>query len=240
MKILQLNTWTGRIKGALLEFIQNNDFDIICLQETVWSDNREMLEHFSVSLDQIKESSNLKYESRAPNWGIHAFDSTVSEGIAILSRYKIVDEAIKTIYGEYQIATSPQTLRDHCYKAQLIKLENGLNIANYHGYWLPSPIGDETTVSTMQKVAQMITNTSGPLIMCGDFNITHASPAMRQLDFLKDLTHEHHIDNTLSGLKFNGKVACDHILVNNQVEVLNFQVLDHIISDHKALIAEIK
>ena len=41
MKILQLNTWTGRIKGALLEFFRKNDFDVICLQEAVWSDNDE-------------------------------------------------------------------------------------------------------------------------------------------------------------------------------------------------------
>lgn len=31
MKILQLNVWTGRIKGALLEFLNSNDFDEICM-----------------------------------------------------------------------------------------------------------------------------------------------------------------------------------------------------------------
>ena len=31
MKILQLNAWTGRIKGALGEFLQKNDYDVICL-----------------------------------------------------------------------------------------------------------------------------------------------------------------------------------------------------------------
>ena len=35
MKILQLNVWTGRIKGALLNFIKSNDLDVICMQEAV-------------------------------------------------------------------------------------------------------------------------------------------------------------------------------------------------------------
>lgn len=239
-KILQLNAWTGRIKGALLDFIANNSFDIICLQEAVWSDNNEMLEHFSASLDQIKEAANLEYESRAANWCVKAFDSIVYEGIAILSRYPITHETIETVHGDYRIANTSQELRDHCYKAQLITLENSLSIVNYHGYWLPTPIGDEVTVSAMQKVANLAKAASGPLVMCGDLNVTHESPAMRELDFLTDLTHEHKIDNTLAGLKFNGKVACDHILVNDQIQVLTFSVLNNIISDHKPLSATIK
>jgi hypothetical protein len=29
MKILQMNVWTGRIKGAIERFLRENDFDII-------------------------------------------------------------------------------------------------------------------------------------------------------------------------------------------------------------------
>ena len=76
-------------------------------------------------------------------------------------------------------------------------------------------------------------------MMCGDFNIIHASPAMRELDFLRDLTEEYGVTNTLSGLKFDGEVACDHILVNDKVTVQNFGVIDKIVSDHKGLVAEI-
>lgn len=240
IKVLQLNAWTGRVKGALLEYFKNNDFDIICLQESVWSKNREMLEHFSVSVDRIKEVSGLEYVSRAANWEINSFNSTIAEGISILSRFPIINETIEIIHNEYKIATTSQELRDHCYKAQLIKLENGLNIVNYHGYWLPDPIGDTTTIHAMKKVAEMAKKSTGPLIMCGDLNVEYNSPAMRELDFLTDLTNTYHIDNTLVGLKFNGKVACDHILINDQVKIQNFIVEEKIISDHKALIAEIE
>lgn len=239
MKILQLNTWTGRVKGALLDFIGENDFDVICLQETVWSENRDMLEHFAASFDQIQEASKLEFSSRAANWSVNAFDSIVSEGIGVLSRCPIASETIELVHGECKVATSSQELWNHGYNAQLIKLENGFNIVNYHGYWLPTPIGDEVTVQAMRKVAKFIKAVDGPLIMCGDLNVIHESPAMRELDFLTDLTAKYNIDNTLSGLKFNGKVACDHILVNDYVKVSDFRVLENIVSDHKALIAEI-
>jgi endonuclease/exonuclease/phosphatase family metal-dependent hydrolase len=91
----------------------------------------------------------------------------------------------------------------------------------------------------MARVASHLRKLSGPLVVCGDFNIIHESIAMRPLDFLTDLTHEHGIKNTLTGLKFNGSVACDHILVNDQVSVKDFQVLDAVVSDHKALMPEI-
>lgn len=85
----------------------------------------------------------------------------------------------------------------------------------------------------------MAKTVTGPLIMCGDLNIVHASPAMRELDFLTDLTEKYHVDNTLVGLKFNGKVACDHILINDALTESNFTVPDIIISDHKPLVAEL-
>jgi len=95
------------------------------------------------------------------------------------------------------------------------------------------------TVKTMGKVADEIKKTEGPIAMCGDLNVVSASPAMRELDFLRDLTAENKLKTTLSGLKFDGEVACDHILVSDEVEVQDFKMRNELISDHFALEAEI-
>lgn len=242
MRILQINVWNGRIKGALLDYFRHNKFDLVCMQEAVWGDNRDgIAEDFFVSVEQIRGASGLEYEFRSANWELDAFRGNVmKQGIVILSREKIVSKEEKDVYpGAYTIEV-PNDLRDHLYKAQLVKLESGINVVNYHGYWLKDPLGDENTITAMKNVVEMIKATSGPLIMCGDLNIIHESPAMRDLDFLRDLTNEYNIQNTLSGLKFGGKVACDHILVNEQINVKDFRVIDDIISDHKALFAEIE
>ena len=89
MKILQLNVWTGRIKGALLDFLRNNDFDVICIQEAVWSNGKQKeLENFFATVDQIKETSGLKHESRSSNWSMRIFseDNIMEQGNVILSK----------------------------------------------------------------------------------------------------------------------------------------------------------
>ena len=242
MRILQLNVWTGRIKGALLEFLNSNDFDVICMQEAVWiKDKQKELENFFATVDQIKEASGLKHESRSSNWGMRIFseDNIMEQGNVILSKSEIAEERNDLVHNEYGIVESVQDFYEHAYTLQVAKLKNGLNVVNHHGYWKPTPRGDETTVKVMRKVANIVKSLDGPIVMCGDFNIIHEAPAMRELDFLRDLTYEYGIDNTLSGLKFNGKVACDHILVNDAVKVKRFGVLDDIVSDHKALVVEI-
>jgi endonuclease/exonuclease/phosphatase family metal-dependent hydrolase len=41
-------------------------------------------------------------------------------------------------------------------------------------------------------------------------------------------------------MKFDGKVPCDHILVNDGIEVKSFGVIPEIVSDHLAIYAEIE
>ncbi len=241
MKILQLNAWTGRIKGALLDFFEKNKFDVICLQEAVWSNRDDILENFCVTVDQIKQASGLKNISKSPNWRMRFVDENgiVQQGNVILSREEIVSEQTESIIGQNKELHNADDLKAHDYTLQIVKLASGISVVNHHGYWLPTPIGDKTTVKAMKKVAGYVRQIEGPLIMCGDLNIIHGSPAMRELDFLHDLTEEYNIDNTLVGLKFNGKVACDHILVNKEIKVHSFETVNDLISDHKGLVAEI-
>ena len=39
MKILQLNVWMGKVEGELKCFLENNKFDVICMQEVMSSEN---------------------------------------------------------------------------------------------------------------------------------------------------------------------------------------------------------
>ncbi len=242
MKILQLNVWTGRIKGALAKFLAEADFDVICLQEAVWGDRDAELRNLFMTVDQIKELTRVEYEARSANWGMRIFsdDNVMEQGNVILSREEIVEEKSWVVRGEYGLIEKLEDFYEHMYTLQVVRLANGLTVANHHGYWRPDPIGNEDTVEAMRRVAEHLREVQGPLVMCGDLNVIHASPAMRELDFLRDLTDEYGVENTLAGLKFDGKVACDHILVSPEVTVERFEVLDELVSDHKALVAEIE
>lgn len=239
LKILQLNVWTGRIKGALVDFIKNGNFDVICLQEAVWSDNRT-IDNLFVTVDEIKEACGFKYDSRASNWGLNILNSVMEQGNVILSREPFENEEIRNVDGQYSMITATNDFYHHLYTIQKIKLKSGLTIFNHHGYWDKNPLGNEETVRVMKNVANFVREATGPVVMCGDLNIIYDSPAMRELDFLTDLTHKYNIDSTLAGLKFNGKVACDHILISDDITVKSFTIANHIVSDHKPLVAEIE
>ena len=242
MKILQMNTWAGRIKGSIERFLKANDFDIICMQEVVWCDEMPAeLEYFCSSLRQIQEASGLQYCAKVSNFGIRIADgATVEQGNAILSRYPIVKDETKLVHGEYMDSVIYEQGDDHAFFAQKVLLENGLTVANYHGYWLPDPIGGQETVRCMKEVADWLRTETGPVVMCGDLNVIAESPAMRSLDYMTDLTAINHVKTTLQNLKFVKDVPCDHILINDQVAANNFTVHDNIVSDHKTISAEIE
>ena len=244
LKILQLNTWGGRIKDGLSRFVAEGDYDVVCLQEAVWAENDiGFLDLYIDTVDKIKETGGFKYDFRSAYHGIKLFDDNQFEmGIAILSKIPFKEAEEKLVLGEYEVASSAdnfdRAINSHSYPAQKVVLENGLVVVNYHGYWQKDPIGNETTVECMRKVADMVRGESAPVVMCGDLNVVAEAPAMRELDFLTDLTAVNNIKTTLRNVRFVKDVPCDHILINNRVKCLDFEVTDAPVSDHKGLVLQ--
>lgn len=247
LKILQLNVWGGRIRDGLSRFIAEGDYDVVCMQEAVWDENKTgFLEEFVDTVDKIKSIANFKYDFRSSNYGISILNGEVRYelGNAILSKIPFQTTEEKVIIGEYGYATHlsecQEAINNHRYTAQKVVLENGLAIVNYHGYWLKDPLGDEVSTKCMRSVADMMRSGSSPAIMCGDLNVISEAPCMRELDFLTDLTAMNDIKTTLRNIRFVKDVACDHILVNEKVSYQNFKVIDAPVSDHRGLFVEVK
>lgn len=241
MKILQLNVWMGKVEGNLRRFLEDNDFDVICMQEVFASQSREQhLSRLCFDLSQIIKASRLEHAFFSPNWSFDMVGGECSLGNLILSKIPIVETHSEFVHGEYKAHFMLGKDVGNNLNIQITKLENGLTVVNHHGFWRPDPMGDADSVKAFEKVGNIVSQIDGPLVMCGNLNVIHDSPAMRPLDFLHDLTHEHQIKNTLSGLKYNGEVACDHILTNNFVQANNFTVHPDLVSDHLALSADIE
>ena len=246
IKILQINIWGGRIKDGLTSFLSKNDYDIVCMQEAVWSETSDdFLRLFIDTIDKIKEEAGYPYNFRSSHCGIKLFDgkSQLEQGNVILSKIPFKKTEEKTVFGQYYVADNSknpvEAINRHRYTAQKVELENGLILVNYHGYWLPNPIGDETTIDCMKSVANMVKNEKNPVVLCGDLNVSAKSPAMRELDFLNDLTSLNKVKTTLRNIRFKKDVACDHILISKNLKYKDFTVINKPISDHRALSAKI-
>lgn len=244
-RILQLNVWMGKVEGNLRRLLEQNDFDMICLQEVLTAEEgstREHLARLCFDLEAIQKASRLPHVFFSPNWGGKLANGTMQLGNAILSRTPFISTESEFAHGAYNGDTILGKTVGNNLNYQIAKLENGLTVVNHHGYWQPNPIGNEESVKSMQRVADAIRPLAedSPLVMCGDLNIEAASPAMRPLDFLVDLTAKNQVKNTLSGLKYDGEVACDHILVNDAANPVDFLVRQELASDHLALEATIE
>ena len=234
------------MKGALTRFLRENEYDIICLQEAVWSENDDFLGYFTDTVEDLKEASGLSYDARVSNYGVDLLGgkATMEQGNVILSRYPI--ESVEKIlaHGKYnpksEFSNKNGADDNQAWYALKVKLENGLTVLNYHGYWQRDPLGNEETVRCMKIVADALRDEKGPVLMCGDLNIIAESPAMRELDFLTDLTHETGTKQTLMNLKFVKDVACDHILISKDIKWSNFEVHKELVSDHAAVSVELE
>ena len=246
MKILQINGWTGRIKDGLSRFIADGGYDVVCIQEAIWGDDcNEYLELYVDTIDKIAGMAEFDYVFKTSHYGTKTLDGSAEFeiGNVILSRIPFSSTRVEKILGEYMVVediSDYQNIKDHCYTVQKAILGNELAIVNYHGYWQKDPLGNKTSVECMRKVARFIEDDYHPTIMCGDLNVVSESPAMRELDFMRDLTAENQIKTTLRNVRFVKDVACDHILITNELRCKKFDVIDAAISDHRALVAEIE
>ena len=245
MKILQINGWTGRIKDGLSRFIAEGEYDVVCMQEAIWSDDcNEFLELYVDTVDKIQREAGYENVSKASNYGTKILrnNAQFEIGNVILSKIPFASVEERNILGQYTVVTdisNYKNTKDHSYTAQKAVLSNGIAVVNYHGYWQKDPIGNETTIQCMQRVAKFIKEDFRPTVMCGDLNIVCESPAMHELDFMQELIQINQIKTTLRNIRFIKDVACDHILITNDLRAEHFTTINAPISDHMALTVDI-
>lgn len=244
MKLMQLNIWRGKLNNQIAKLVQAEQPDVICMQEVfgepdaVISNPDRMFE----SLELIAEAGGFDYKFFAPIYSTTYSGRSIRYGNAIVSKYPLLEQETVFTRGEFIENLDVSAEFASPYNLQLARLEVGpvsVTIANHHGYWLTNPMGDQTSVDSMELVANRLKRVTGPLVLAGDLNVIPASPAMRVFDgFLEDLTATHNLKTTLSEFGKVPDVPCDHILVSPEVQVRNFSASDALVSDHKALLLE--
>jgi endonuclease/exonuclease/phosphatase family metal-dependent hydrolase len=213
------------------------------MQEVISCKNRYYLWGMFMDLDKILEACRMPYAFYSPNWGNRIGHGRFKVGNLILSKVPFKSTHSEFVNGRFfQIATKRGRIAHNNLNVQVVQLRNGITVVNHHGFWRPQPMGDEQSIKAFKRLAEIIKPYSdkGPLVFCGDLNLIHDAPPLRALDFMHDLTEEHGIKNTLSGLKVNTSIACDHIYVNDKIKYSNFKVVKELVSDHFGLSVEVE
>ncbi len=248
LKIVQLNLWNGRLIKASLDLLRREQPDFLTLQEVYSSVIRTSSHDFFASYERIQEYFPDYHCYFSPRSALPVFDKTVNYGNAIFSKYPYLHKETIEVSGTFH---SDRTVAEYlvtegqkdCFNLQRVQIDlNGgksFCLINYHGYWEPNHLGTEATIPVMEKVAGIIKESPRPLVLAGDLNVVAESPSMKPIHaLLRDLTAEFNYQSTMTQFAKLPDVAPDHICVSDRVDVKKFEVLDDIVSDHKALVLE--
>lgn len=240
MKILQLNVWGGKLGKQIVDLLNREKAEVACLQEPIEFKGGDSL--LFEDLDEIKERTGYKYCYFSPQFGYNLMNRQAKSGMAILSnlplvfthtlftRLEYVDN-FDFLETDYNVRSLQHVCIDH----------NGarLNILNHHGHHVPDhKEGNEETMRQCKMIVDYMEQLEGPIVLCGDFNLSPSSESLEQINtVLINHVKEMGILTTRTPLTHKTEV-CDYIFTSADLTVFNFQVLDDIASDHKALTVE--
>lgn len=239
MKLLQLNTWSLHLAPAIVQLLDREDPDIVCLQEVVSTESgRKMLG----SIQEILAQHEFEYYYFSPLLRFQYMHHTAERGNMILSKYPITFTHEFWTAGEFQTDFTKDTPYDssrnvlHC---QVETPSGALHVLTTHGYHISEhKRGDEHTLAACRQMAEYIDALDGPAVLTGDFNLVPDSESMRVFDpQLKNLTRDYKLTTTRNHLTTKTE-PCDYILLRDITEI-SFVALDDIVSDHMALMAEL-
>lgn len=246
LRILTLNIAHGRNQAAnqlllgkeeiehnlstIARFLKKTNADVVALQEadgpSGWSGNFDHIQF-------LAREAGYPWHYRAN----HAESWLFSYGTAILSRLPVAE----TI--QHTFKRSPPTFNKGFLLGQLHWM-NGkksgsavpVDVVSVHLDFSRQRVRDEQ----IAEMAEVLANRAGPMIILGDFNsdwFAEESVVKRLAEKSRMSVYKPHADNLPT---YNGKHRYDWILISEELVFVRYNVLSDIISDHLAVLAEIK
>lgn len=238
MKILQLNIWAGRLKRQIIDLVFREKPDVICLQEVVRLPGKESV--FITTLDELQDELNFQHVFFAPLFSFGYMNRKAELGNCIMSQHSISSEYAEFTNLEYIENLDFTEIGDYNvrnFQHAVIESNIGsINVLNHHAHHLRGyKRGDENTLRQCTRIAEYALNMGRKTIVCGDFNLEPTSESLEKINaVLVNHIKEQGITSTRTPLTHKTE-ACDYIFTSPDIEVKDFQVLDDVASDHKAL-----
>lgn len=243
MKLIQLNTWTGRMLENLHDFYVRQDADILCLQEVLTRGQLPAKNPIHYTLERFANDLNYSYIFHSPTLSYKIMRGFCDFGPCVASKFPFA-------YTNVTWTRQDNTVHDYQYGAgdynarllQHVTIDlhgTSVNILNHHAHHEPdNKQGSSEFLRQMKLIANYVDDLEGPVILCGDFNAVPDSPGLIPIkSHLHDLPTLFGVTNTRTILK-NRQEVIDYIFVNDLVKVKTFKALDDPVSDHKALVLD--
>ena len=243
MKLITLNTWGGRIKDALGEFLDSrSDADILLFQEVYKSrfDNdhvhvvgftpdftlfdtisRSLVQHNGHFCQVLKES-----------YGIAAF---------VDKKVEIGEKGEMLVSFRDWNDVSDLHNRDHIRKLQWFEVFiNGKKILIANAHLTHRPEGKEDSpkrINQSELIVKFLSMFDCPKVLAGDFNLLPDTEGIRMIEAagMRNLVKEFGVTSTRTEMYKKPLKFADYVFVSTEVKVKDFKVLPDVVSDHAPL-----
>lgn len=240
MKLIQLNTWGGKLGKPIIDLFNREDPDFACLQEVYETTPRPGSVFTPPSVYTPKDT--YPYYLSAPVYS-HRYMHELSEfGNGISSKHEFTETNVVYTKGQHLVDADSlvhdYNVRNFAHASFNI---NGkvLHIITHHGHHEPdTKDGTPETTRQMNVLADYIKGLDGSIICTGDFNLHPKSTSLKKLNsMLHNLPLEYEIATTRTQFAKRQEVI-DFIFVSKDITVNEFKVLDDLVSDHAALLLD--
>lgn len=251
MKLISLNIWGGRIHAPLISFLKNNqEIDIFCFQEVYRSQaDREKVDEIYVNIfgdiALALPEYNAYFAASEDNRAEHVdtdFPLEYGQAIFVKKNISVVSHGHDFVHKQRGASRSELGF-SAARLMQKIRLEqNGkyYNIFNLHG--LHNGLGktdSEERIAQAESVRKQLDEAQGHKILCGDFNLLPDTKSMNIMDSgLRNLIKENDITSTRSSYYKKDQRFADYMIIDLNLIVKKFAVLNEEVSDHFPLYLE--
>lgn len=246
MKIMTLNLWGGRVYEPLVAFLlKNQDVDVFCFQEIYHnatnkpkgdSDENTHFELYDEIQSILKEYTGCFCPTVGDYYGIATF---------IKNDIKMIGSGDITIYSNPEYLGHGGAHDRKVLWTDLETEDGNISVLNVHGLWNGRGKTDTPDrIEQSKQIRKLMDSIKGTQIVCGDFNLLPNTESISILEKgMKNLIKEYSIETTRTSFytraETSGKFA-DYMFTSNDTQVLDFKVLPDEVSDHAALLLEVK
>jgi len=256
LRIITLNIWGGRQLEDLIQFFRAHGphTDVFCLQEVL--DTDKVFPSFPGGEPAKQGGVFVAIQRALPGFDcafarhVNAVDRTAP---AMFVRRSLGASAIHSqlVYDNPRAAAHHGVDMAKYFRLNLQSVSIPLGrhrvlVANFHGLWHPiGKIDIPERLEISHAVRAALDHHSGPLVICGDFNLLPTTNALAILaQGLSNPLVQRGITCTRTRLyrSFTDPSAslyADYVLLSPQLQVAKFEVLADVVSDHAALQCEL-
>lgn len=249
LKFICLNLWWGgNLFPDIIEFLREEDADIVVLQEV--HDGRDPgLKDRLRSMQTLKRELGYPYQDFAEALVLKLPEGRVPSGNAVLSKYRITGRSVTPLFdstkSEYLDIPEQWPIFPRILQHVSLDTPSGeVNVFNMHGVWdldgdNPSP---QRRIMIDRTLAAI--DDKPNVLLAGDTNATSGNPLLRDIEARLTSVFGNGLKSTFNMRRKTNPgyatAAVDHMYVSPDIKVLSKDCPDVDISDHLPLVVTLE